>query len=109
MYCEEMDWCLRMHDVGWTILAFPAHVIHFEGRSSRQTPWTSFERLWRSCSASTPNTSTVSSPGHLQLTRLLVRLSLAVKAQACRRFAHGELDGTALGRELAAYKTVSAF
>ena len=111
MYCEEMDWCLRMHDAGWGILAAPrAHVIHFEGRSSRQTPWTSFERLWRSRFRFYTKHADRFPPGHLQLTRLLVRLSLAVKArQARRRFAHGELDGMALGRELAAYNTVSAF
>lgn len=109
MYCEEMDWCLRMAAHGWGVFAVPtAHVTHFEGRSSRQTRWASFERLWRSRFRFYRKHARRFPLGNLLLTRLLVRTSLAVKAhQARRRFAHGEIDGTALGQELAAYRTVS--
>jgi N-acetylglucosaminyl-diphospho-decaprenol L-rhamnosyltransferase len=110
MYCEEMDWCLRMADAGWAVLAAPqAHVTHYEGRSSRQTPWISFERLWSSRFRFYAKHADRYPPGHLQATRLLVRASLAVKAaQARRRFARGATDGIALEQELAAYRTVSA-
>ena len=37
MYCEEMDWCLRMREAGMPTYAVPtAQIIHYEGR--RQPP-----------------------------------------------------------------------
>lgn len=49
MYCEEMDWCLRVKKAGWTVLAVPtAKIIHHEGQSSKQVRWQSFVHLWQS-------------------------------------------------------------
>jgi len=49
MYCEEIDWCWRMHRAGWRALCVPAaRVIHHAGRSTGQVPVPSFVNLWTS-------------------------------------------------------------
>ncbi len=49
LYCEEMDWAQRIRAAGWEIFVEPrAHVIHYEGRSSRQFRGRSFVALWES-------------------------------------------------------------
>lgn len=49
MYCEEIDWCWRMHKAYWHIYCVPAaHVIHHAGQSSGQVRVSSFVNLWTS-------------------------------------------------------------
>jgi hypothetical protein len=49
MYCEEIDWCWRMHKSGWKALCAPAaEVIHHAGQSTSQVPVSSFLNLWTS-------------------------------------------------------------
>ncbi|MGD2143538.1 MAG: glycosyltransferase family 2 protein [Anaerolineae bacterium] len=49
MYCEEIDWCWRMHEAGWGALCVPsAEVTHFAGQSTSQAQITSFVELWTS-------------------------------------------------------------
>jgi GT2 family glycosyltransferase len=49
MYCEEIDWCWRMHKSGWKSLCVPAaEVIHHAGQSTAQVPVSSFINLWTS-------------------------------------------------------------
>jgi N-acetylglucosaminyl-diphospho-decaprenol L-rhamnosyltransferase len=37
MYCEEIDWCLRIKEAGWRILCVPrAEIVHHVGQSTRQ-------------------------------------------------------------------------
>ncbi len=49
MYCEEVDWAMRMRQAGWRILCVPeAHVIHLEGKSTSQVRPESYLNLWRS-------------------------------------------------------------
>jgi GT2 family glycosyltransferase len=49
MYCEEIDWCWRMHKSGWKSLCVPAaEVIHHAGQSTGQVPVSSFISLWTS-------------------------------------------------------------
>ncbi|MGD2177571.1 MAG: glycosyltransferase family 2 protein [Anaerolineae bacterium] len=49
MYCEEIDWCWRMHKAGWKALCVPAaEVIHHAGQSTSQVPVSSFVHLWTS-------------------------------------------------------------
>ncbi|MGI5916945.1 MAG: glycosyltransferase family 2 protein [Anaerolineae bacterium] len=37
MYSEELDWCRRIVDAGWSTVYLPrAEVVHYEGRSSEQ-------------------------------------------------------------------------
>jgi N-acetylglucosaminyl-diphospho-decaprenol L-rhamnosyltransferase len=49
MYCEEIDWCMRIKRGGWQIYCVPeAEIIHHEGQSTRQIREDSFENLWQS-------------------------------------------------------------
>jgi GT2 family glycosyltransferase len=49
MYCEEVDWCWRMHKAGWRVYCVPeARVVHHAGRSSEQARLSSFVNLWTS-------------------------------------------------------------
>jgi GT2 family glycosyltransferase len=49
IYCEEIDWCWRIHEAGWQIYAVPAaEIVHYGGESTRQIPAQSFINLWRS-------------------------------------------------------------
>ncbi|MDQ3248866.1 MAG: glycosyltransferase family 2 protein, partial [Chloroflexota bacterium] len=109
MYCEEMDWCLRLAEAGWSTVAVPtARVIHHEGQSSRQVRWAAYERLWRSRFRFYAKHRQRYRPGYLTLVRLLVRAGLArQKWQAEQRFAHGQMTGEALQAELTAYATVA--
>ena len=99
MYCEEMDWCLRLHEQGWRVYAVPtAQVIHYAGQSSRQQPWASFVRLWRSRYRFYAQHPTHFPPGHLAAVRALVRLALAQRRRSARRgFAQGRLTGIGTG------------
>ena len=49
MYCEEIDWCWRMHEAGWRAYCAPAaRVVHHAGQSTSQVPVASFRNLWTS-------------------------------------------------------------
>ncbi|MEE8391764.1 MAG: glycosyltransferase family 2 protein [Anaerolineae bacterium] len=49
MYCEEIDWCWRIHKAYWHIYCVPAaRVIHHAGQSSGQVQIPSFVNLWTS-------------------------------------------------------------
>lgn len=49
MYCEEIDWCWRIHNAGWSIFTVPsAEVVHYGGESTKQVPARSIVNLWRS-------------------------------------------------------------
>ncbi|RME59568.1 MAG: glycosyltransferase family 2 protein, partial [Caldilineae bacterium] len=109
MYCEEMDWCLRMQEAGWRIYAAPAaRVIHHEGQSSKQVRWRSFERLWRSRLRFFRKHHNRYSSRFLLAVNGLLRIGLGLRAQlAWRAFAAGRVDGAALRQELTAYANVS--
>jgi GT2 family glycosyltransferase len=48
IYCEEIDWCLRIRKAGWEIWCVPqAEITHYEGRSTRQFREQMFVELWR--------------------------------------------------------------
>ena len=108
MYCEEMDWCLRLNEIGWSVYALPtAHITHLEAQSSRQVRWDAFERLWRSRFRFYQKQRVHYSRGFLPLLRLLMRAGIGIRlALARRRFAQGGLSGTLLERELAAYRVI---
>ncbi|MCB0139414.1 MAG: glycosyltransferase family 2 protein [Caldilineaceae bacterium] len=105
MYCEEMDWCLRMAQAGWQTYAVPgARVIHHEARSSRQIRWTSFVRLWQSRLRFYGKHYSVGAQFGL---RAFLHLSLRQRTRAAqRRFARGEITGQELAEELAAYRAI---
>lgn len=111
MYCEEMDWCLRMREAGMPTFAVPtAQIIHYEGRSSRQVRWKSFERLWASRFRFYRIHAHRYSQGFHLLLRPLVRLGLSWNGIVARRqFARGRLSGDRLGEQLDAYAKVLRF
>jgi len=108
MYCEEIDWCMRMADAGWRIYAVPtARVIHHEGQSSRQVRWTAYVRLWRSRLRLVAKHPERYSRAYVVAMRGLIRAGTRWRmAQAHRRFACGEITGIELEAELAAHVQV---
>ena len=49
MYCEEIDWAMRIRRAGWRVLCVPgARIVHLEGRSTAQVRPESYLNLWRS-------------------------------------------------------------
>ena len=49
MYCEEVDWCWRMHKAGWQVLCVPtAEVMHHGAGTTRKFREEMFVALWRS-------------------------------------------------------------
>lgn len=49
IYCEEIDWCMRIKRAGWQIWCVPeAQVIHHEAQSTRQFREAMFVELFRS-------------------------------------------------------------
>ncbi len=49
MYCEEIDWAMRIRRAGWHIFCVPqARIIHHVGRSTQQFRDQMFVALWRS-------------------------------------------------------------
>lgn len=105
MYCEEMDWCLRMEEAGWGVFAIPtAHVTHHEAQSSKQVRWPAFIQLWRSRFRFYTKHERLYPRQYVQWVRAVVRLGLWRRStQAHQRFARGEITGTQLAEELAAY------
>lgn len=39
MYCEDMDWCKRMYQVGLDVIYYPGAVIEYEGTCSARRSW----------------------------------------------------------------------
>jgi hypothetical protein len=109
MYCEEMDWALRMMRAGWKVYALPtAHVTHHEGQSSRQTRWASYEQLWRSRFRFYAKHSDRYPGGYQLLVRLLVRAGTAWRSrQARQRFGRGLITGIEVAREVEAYAAIN--
>ncbi len=49
MYCEEVDWAMRIKRAGWQVYCVPAaEVVHYSARSTRQFRDEMFVALWRS-------------------------------------------------------------
>lgn len=110
MYCEEMDWCVRLAEAGWQVLAAPsAQVVHYEGQSSRQVRWPAYERLWRSRLRFYAKHAHRYPAGYRWLVWRLIGLGMAWRAGAAmRRFARGALTGNEAQAELNAYQAIRA-
>lgn len=108
MYCEEMDFCLRLDYYGYGIYAVPAaHVVHHAGQSSRQVRWAAFERLWRSRFRFYARHPGYYGPLRLLAERALVRAGVRkMRRDVQRQFAAGQIDGVEVGVALAALKAV---
>ncbi len=47
LYCEEIDWAMRIRAAGWRAVCVPtAEIVHYEGQSTRQVRPESIVRLW---------------------------------------------------------------
>ncbi|MEZ4866183.1 MAG: glycosyltransferase family 2 protein [Caldilineaceae bacterium] len=105
MYCEEMDWCLRIQKAGWEVYVAPAaHVTHYEGQSSRQVRWPAYVQLWRSRFRFYMKHHQLYPAYYMDAVRVLIRLGLWRRTQtAWHRFQHGQLSGRELAEELSAY------
>ncbi len=108
MYCEEMDWCLRIAAAGRKVYAVPtAKVIHHEGQSSKQRRWETYVLLWRSRFRFYQKHRAVYPGGYTTVLRLVLKWGLWWrKRQAKRQFASGLSTGIELSAELAAYESV---
>ena len=109
MYCEEIDWCLRLREEGWYTFALPtAHVVHHEARSTQQIRWTSYTRLWTSRFRFFRKHRQRYSPLFVRQMRWIVKIGqLLRRRRAQHRFAGGEITGEQLAEELAAYDAVA--
>jgi N-acetylglucosaminyl-diphospho-decaprenol L-rhamnosyltransferase len=48
IYCEEIDWCIRIKRAGWQIWCVPhAEIVHYEAQSTSQFRESMFVELWR--------------------------------------------------------------
>jgi N-acetylglucosaminyl-diphospho-decaprenol L-rhamnosyltransferase len=48
IYCEEIDWAIRLKRAGWQIWCVPqAEIVHYEAQSTRQFRDAMFVELWR--------------------------------------------------------------
>jgi GT2 family glycosyltransferase len=110
MYCEEMDWCLRMREGSWQVYAAPAvRVIHHEAQSSRQVRWGAYVRLWKSRFRFYEKHHRHYPPGYLEVVRRIVRSGVRGQRRAVEaQYARGELDGVAAGEALRALEMVAA-
>ncbi len=110
MYCEELDWAVRMKLAGWQIYVVPtARVTHHEGQSSKQVRWSAFVRLWQSRLRFYHKYQGSHPIGYLTAVRLLAMVGIGWRLwQVDRRFALGKVDGVAWQEERAAYGAVWA-
>jgi GT2 family glycosyltransferase len=87
MYCEEIDWSIRIRRAGWEIYSVPAaHVTHLAGQSTGQNHPHSQINLWRSRLRLYKKHD---SPLKFQIARGLIRLGMrrqiALAQKALRR------------------------
>ncbi len=109
MYCEEMDWALRVHQAGWGVWSVPgALIIHHEAQSSRRVRWTAFERLWKSRLRFYGLHKEYFAPGTEEAVTIMVRIAMWWRVWgARRRFALGVISGVEAGEEIAARKRIA--
>ncbi len=83
MYCEEVDWSMRIRRAGWEIYMVPsARITHLEGKSSGQARPQSVLNLWTSRLRLYQKHYT---PLKLALAKILVRLGMRRKIRLALR------------------------
>ncbi len=107
MYCEEIDWSMRIRRAGWEIYTVPdARVTHLAGQSTSQVRPQSVVNLWRS---RLRLFSMYYSPFKLWLARRLLRLGMQrqiwLAERACETGTVSRDERDAL---IAAYRTVQS-
>lgn len=105
MYCEEIDWSLRIRRAGWEIYTVPAaRVVHLAGQSTSQVRPQSVVNLWRS--RVRLYEQHYSLPVRW-LARRLIRLGMRRQiAQVQRAYAAGQLSADQRSALIDAYRTV---
>ena len=104
MYCEEIDWSMRIRRAGWQILCVPAaHITHLEGKSTSQIRPESIVNLWRSRFRLYEKHY---SPLRVAAIRQVVRLGMQRKIRQTRQ--DQALSPTQREALIAAYRTVAA-
>ncbi|MBN1201194.1 MAG: glycosyltransferase family 2 protein [Anaerolineae bacterium] len=105
MYCEEIDWSMRIRRAGWKIYCVPsAHVIHLAGQSTRQVRPQSVINLWQSRMRLFEKHY---SPLKLRLARVIVRAGMRRQIAAAKKAcAAGEISAEQRNTLIDAYRTV---
>lgn len=105
MYCEEIDWSIRIRRAGWKIYTVPAaRVTHLAGQSTQQVRPESVLNLWRSRIRLFEKHY---SPLKRTLARWIIRLGMRYQiARADRAQAAGRLSTDEHAALIEAYRTV---
>ena len=83
MYCEEIDWSVRIHEAGWQVYCQPnARIVHLGGQSTKQVRAESLANLWRSRLRLYAKHY---SPLKLWLARRLVRIGASLRIRGATR------------------------
>lgn len=105
MYCEEVDWCLRIKRAGWQIYCVTqAKVIHYGGQSTAQFRGQMLVALHHSRQQLFAKHY---GPGYQWAHRQIVRLGVAAEAlRAWRSARRGQIGEQELIERMAAYNTI---
>lgn len=106
IYCEEIDWCMRIRRAGWEVWCVPqAEIVHHEAQSTRQFRDKMFVELWR---ARFRLFEKHYSPAFRFAARRLVRWGLWNAARQTRAgFRSGSVTEDEMDRRLGAYAEVA--
>jgi N-acetylglucosaminyl-diphospho-decaprenol L-rhamnosyltransferase len=107
MYCEEIDWCMRIKKAGWQIVCCPqAEVVHYVGRSTGQFRDDMYVELHKSRYRLYEKHY---GNGFRRVARWLVLLGVSWQGLWARWAAlRGQMDQGALESRLRAYREVRA-
>ncbi len=105
MYCEEIDWSMRIRSAGWKIYTVPtAQVIHLAGQSTSQVRPQSIVNLWQSRLRLFEQHY---SRSKRRVARAVIRAGMRRQIALTRRaVARGEISPGTGDALIAAYKTV---
>lgn len=105
MYCEEIDWSMRIRAAGYEIYCVPAaHVTHLAGQSTKQVRPQSALNLWRSRVRLYDKHA---SPFVRRAARWIIRAGMSRKiGQAHRGFQKGELTAAQRDELIEVYRTI---
>jgi N-acetylglucosaminyl-diphospho-decaprenol L-rhamnosyltransferase len=105
MYCEEIDWCMRIKGSGWGIFCVPqAEIVHYAGQSTAQFRNEMYVQLHKSRYRLYEQHY---SSFFRRIARGLVALGVSWAALRARwRAKRGYLDGAALEKRLRAYREI---
>ncbi len=105
IYCEEIDWCMRIKRAGWAVFCVPeARIVHYVAQSTSQFPDEMFVQLWRSrYSLFGKHYSRFFRWAARRIVRLGLRREMWELYRQARR---GEIDGNELEKRLRACQQV---